>query len=47
MKYKVLAHIDMFEDEVELDDNLTEEEVTEALFEYVSEYLDWGYKEMK
>lgn len=45
MKYKITAHLDFTEDVLELDDDLTEEEVDKELFEYVMSFFDWGYSE--
>ena len=45
-KYKVYARLDIYEDIVELEENLTEDEVDEALFAYVNGFLDWNYKEI-
>lgn len=43
MKYKIVGHLDFTEDVLELDDNLTKEEVEEELYEYVSSFFDWNY----
>ena len=43
MKYKIVGHLDFVEDVLELDDNLTKEEVEEELYEYMSSFLDWNY----
>ena len=32
MKYKIVGHLDFTEDVLEIDDNLTEEEVEESLY---------------
>lgn len=47
MKYKITANLDFTEDVLELDDNLTEEEVEKELYEYVSSFFDWNYKKVK
>ncbi len=47
MKYKVTAHLDFTEDVLELDNDLTEEEVNEELYEYVMSFFDWGYSEVE
>ena len=47
MKYKITAHLDFTEDVLELDDDLTEEEVEEELYEYVSSFFDWNYKKVE
>lgn len=44
MKYKITAHLDFTEDVLELDDNLTEEEVEKELYEYVCSFFDWNYR---
>ena len=41
MKYKIT------EDVLELDDNLSEEEIDQELWEYVNDFLDWGYTEVE
>ena len=43
MKYKIVGLLDFTEDALELDDNLTEEEVEEALYGYMSSFIDWSY----
>lgn len=43
MKYKIVGHLDFKEDALELDDNLTEEEVEESLYGYMSSFIDWSY----
>ena len=47
MKYKVTAHLDCTEDVLELDDDLTEEEVEKELYEYVSSFFDWNYRKVE
>lgn len=47
MKYKIKAHLDFTEDVLELDDDLTEEEVEKELYEYVSNFFDWDYKKVE
>lgn len=44
MKVEIFAHLDLEKDIIELDDGLTEEEIEEAVYDYVSEFFDWGYK---
>lgn len=44
MKVEVFAHLDLEKDIIELDDDLTEEEIEEAVYDYVSEFFDWGYR---
>lgn len=43
MKYKIVGHLYFTEDVLEIDDNLTEEEVEESLYGYMSSFLDWSY----
>ena len=47
MKYKITADLDFTEDVLELDDDLTEEEIEKELYEYVSSYLDWNYEKIE
>lgn len=47
MKYKVFAHLDFTEDVLELDDNLTKEEIEKELYDYVSSFFDWNYREVE
>lgn len=47
MKYKITANLDFTEDVLELDDDLTEEEVEKELYEYVSGFFDWGYRKVE
>lgn len=47
MKYRITAHLDLTEDILELDDDLTEEEIEEELWEYVNGFLDWNYKRVE
>lgn len=47
MKYKIVGHLDFTEDELELDDNLTKEEVEESLYGYMSSFIDWSYWRVK
>lgn len=47
MKYKITAHLDFTEDMLELDDDLTEEEVEKELYEYVSSFFDWNYRKVE
>lgn len=47
MKYKVTAHLDFTEDVLELDDDLTEEEVEKELHEYVCSFFDWNYRKIE
>lgn len=47
MKYKITAHLDFTEDVLELDDELTEEEVEKELYEYVSSFFNWNYRKVE
>ncbi len=47
MKYRITAHLDLTEDILELDDDLTEEEIEEELWEYVNGFLDWNYQRVE
>lgn len=47
MKYKITANLDFTEDVLELDDELTEEEVEKELYEYVCSFFDWGYRKVE
>lgn len=45
-KYKIKAHLDFTEDVLELDDNLSEEEIENELYEYVESFFDWNYNKL-
>lgn len=47
MKYKITANLDFTEDVLELDDELTEEEVEKELYEYVCSFFDWNYRKVE
>ena len=47
MKYKITANLDFTEDVLELDDDLTEEEVEKEIYEYVSGFFDWNYRKVE
>ena len=47
MKYKITANLDFTEDVLELDDDLTEEEVEKELYDYVSSFFDWNYRKVE
>lgn len=47
MKYRVYAICDSYEDEIELEDNLTAEEVERELKEYALGYFDWWYERVE
>lgn len=44
-RYKVFGSLNL-EDEIELDDDLTDEEVEKEIWEYVNGFLDWNYREV-
>lgn len=50
MKYRVYAMTDIVGsdvyDEVELDDNLTEDEIENALYEVAMQLIEWGYEKV-
>ena len=46
-KYKLYGRIDITGDIVELDDNMTDEEIEQKLSEYVNDRLDWGYRRVE
>ena len=47
MKYEITANLDFTKDVLELDDDLTEEEVEKELYEYVISFFDWNYKKVE
>lgn len=47
MRVEVFAHLDLERDMIELDDNMTEAEIEEAVYDYVSEFFDWYYEIVK
>ena len=47
MKYKITANLDLTGDVLELDDDLTEEEVEKELYEYLLNNLNWSYRKVK
>lgn len=45
MKVEIFAHLDLPEkDMIELDDDMSEKEIDKAVYDYVAEFLDLGYK---
>ena len=46
-KYKLYGSIDIRDDIVELDDNMTDEEIEQELSEYVNDRLDWNYRRVE
>lgn len=47
MKYEITANLNIEKDIIELDDDLTEEEVKNKLYEYMSSNIDWNYRKVK
>ena len=46
-KYKLYGNIDIRGYIVELDDNMTDEEIEQELSEYVNDRLDWNYRRVE
>lgn len=46
MKAEIRAHLDIEKDVLEVDDNLTEDEIEEYLFDYILQFLDWNWREV-
>ena len=44
MKFEIEANLDFSKDIIELDDDLTEQEIEKELFEYIISFLDWNYE---
>ena len=47
MKAEIIAHLDIEKDVLEVDDDLTEDEIDEYLFDYIVQFLDWSWKEVE
>ena len=47
MKVKIIAHLDIKKDILEIEDGMTEDEINSCLFEYVLENVNWNWKEME
>lgn len=47
MKVEIIAHLDIEKDVLEINDDLTEDEIDEYLFEYIMQFLDWNWKEVE
>lgn len=47
MQVEIFAHLDLTKDVLELDGDMTEEEIDEAVYDYVSEFFDWGWKKVE
>lgn len=47
MRVEVFAHLDLTKDVIEIEDDLTEAEIEEAVYDYVSEFFDWYYEIVK
>ncbi len=46
MKVKIMAHLDIKKDILEIEDGMTEDEIDSYLFEYVLANVDWNWKEV-
>ena len=46
-KYELYGSIYISGDIVELDDNMTDEEIEQELSEYVNDRLDWNYRRVE
>ena len=44
-KYEIRARIN-FKDEIELEDNLTSEEIDKIVFDCITQKLDWSWEEL-
>ena len=44
-KYEIRATVNL-KDEIELEDNLTKEEIDKIVFDYITQELDWGWEEL-
>lgn len=46
MKVGITAHLDIEKDTLEIEDGMTEDEIDKYLFDYILDFLDWGWKEV-
>lgn len=46
MKVEIVAHLDIEKDLLEIEDGMNEDEIDRFLFEYILEFLLWGWKEV-
>ncbi len=46
-KYKIYGNLDITGDIVELDDDMTDEEIEQELWEYVSDKMDWNFRRVE
>lgn len=46
MKVGITAHLDIEKDTLEIEDGMTEDEIDSYLFDYILDFLDWGWKEV-
>lgn len=46
-EYKIYANLDFSKDTIRLDEDLTDEEVEKELFNYLLNFFDWNYEEVK
>ena len=44
IQYGVTSIGEQAEDEIELEDGMTDEEIEKAVYDYVSQFFDWGYE---
>lgn len=44
INYGITSLAERAEDEIELDDDLTEEEIEKEVSDYVYQFFDWGYE---
>lgn len=47
MKVEIMAHLDIEKDILDIDDEMTEEEIDDYLLEYILEFLDWNWKKVE
>lgn len=48
MKVEVFAQLDFVEkDVIELEDDLTDEELEKAVYDYILDFFEWGYKKIE
>lgn len=47
MKAEIIAHLDIEKDVLEVDDDLTEDEIDEYLFDHIMQFLDWNWREVE
>lgn len=47
MKVEIIAHLDIEKDILDIEDEMTEEEIDDYLLEYILEFLDWNWKKVE